>query len=216
MTSNNHRRAPDLTLELALHKDGIAAIAGIDEAGRGAWAGPVVAAAVVLPLNNPDLESKLDGVRDSKLLSPRQRNCWAGVIPVIASAVGVGMATVEEVDTLGLIPATRTAMTRALCELDPSPNFLLIDHILLPESPLPQTALPKGDTTVLSIAAASIIAKVTRDIFMIQLDEHYPDYGFPRHKGYGTRVHREALASIGPSPVHRRSFAPIAALLSNV
>jgi len=212
MTRNDRGRSPDLVLELALHNDGIAVIAGIDEAGRGAWAGPVVAAAVVLPLDNSNLESELDGVRDSKLLSARQRSHWAEIIRGIASATGVGQATAEEVDTLGLISATRSAMTRAFHELDPSPDHLLIDHILLPESDLPQTALPKGDAIVLSIAAASIVAKVTRDNIMIELEERFPGYGFPRHKGYGTSIHRQALGALGPSPVHRRSFAPIAAL----
>jgi len=214
MPRNDRGRAPDLVLELALHNDGIAIIAGIDEAGRGAWAGPVVAAAVVLPLERSDLKSELDGVRDSKLLSARQRSHWAGKIWEIAATIGVSQATAEEVDALGLILATRTAMTRATHELDPSPDHLLIDHILLPESELPQTALPRGDAIVLSIAAASIIAKVTRDTIMIELDERYPGYGFPQHKGYGTSVHRQALAALGPSPVHRRSFKPIAALLS--
>ncbi|MCJ7824208.1 MAG: ribonuclease HII [Anaerolineales bacterium] len=214
MTRNDRGRAPDLVLELALHIDGIGIIAGIDEAGRGAWAGPVVAAAVVLPLDSSDLESDLEGVRDSKLLSARQRSHLAGIIREIASSIGVGQATAEEVDMLGLVPATRAAMTRAVHKLDPAPDHLLIDYMLLPESELPQTALPKGDAFVLSIAAASIIAKVTRDKIMIELEERYPGYGFFRHKGYGTRVHREALASLGPSPVHRRSFKPIAALLS--
>jgi ribonuclease HII len=216
MPRNDRGRAPDLVLELALHNDGIAIIAGIDEAGRGAWAGPVVAAAVVLPLERSDLKCELDGVRDSKLLSAHQRGHWAGKIREIASTIGVGQATTEEIDTLGLISATRTAMARAIHELDPSPDHLLIDHILLPESELPQTALPRGDAIVLSIAAASIIAKVTRDTIMIELDERYPGYGFPQHKGYGTSVHRQALAALGPAPVHRRSFAPIAALLSRI
>jgi ribonuclease HII len=214
MPKNDHGRAPDLVLELALHNAGIAIIAGIDEAGRGAWAGPVVAAAIVLPLERSDLKNELDGVRDSKLLNSPQRRHWAGQILEIASTIGVGQATAEEVDTLGLILATRTAMTRALHELDLSPDHLLIDHILLPESELPQTALPRGDAIVLSIAAASIIAKVTRDTIMIELDERYPGYGFPQHKGYGTSAHQQALAVLGPTPVHRRSFTPIAALLS--
>ncbi len=214
MTRDDRGRAPDLALELALHNDGVAIIAGIDEAGRGAWAGPVVAAAVVLPLERSDLKSELDGVRDSKLLSSCQRSHWAGKIRESASAIGGGQATAEEVDTLGLISATRAAMTRAVHELHPPPDYLLIDHILLPESELPQTALPRGDAIVLSIAAASIIAKVTRDTIMIELDKHYPGYGFPQHKGYGTSVHRQALVALGPAPVHRRSFKPIAALLS--
>ena len=141
MTRNNRDRTPDLVLELALHNEGIAIIAGVDEAGRGAWAGPVVAAAVVLPLERSNLKTELDGVRDSKLLSARQRSHWAGIILEIGAAIGVGLATAEEVDTLGLIPATRSAMTRALYELDPLPDYLLIDHILLPEFDLPQTAL---------------------------------------------------------------------------
>ncbi len=214
MTRNDRDRTPDLVLELALHNEGIAIIAGVDEAGRGAWAGPVVAAAVVLPLERSNLKTELDGVRDSKLLSARQRSHWAGIILEIGAAIGVGLATAEEVDTLGLIPATRSAMTRALYELDPLPDYLLIDHILLPEFELPQTALPRGDAIVLSIAAASIIAKVTRDNIMIEFEEHYPGYGFPRHKGYGTSAHQEALAALGPSPIHRRSFTPIASLLS--
>lgn len=214
MTRNNRDRTPDLVLELALHNEGIAIIAGVDEAGRGAWAGPVVAAAVVLPLERSNLKTELDGIRDSKLLSARQRSHWAGIILEIGAAIGVGLATAEEVDTLGLIPATRSAMTRALYELDPLPDYLLIDHILLPEFDLPQTALPRGDAIVLSIAAASIIAKVTRDNIMIEFEEHYPGYGFPRHKGYGTSAHQEALAALGPSPIHRRSFTPITSLLS--
>lgn len=214
MTRNERGRAPDLMLELALHNGGTAIIAGIDEAGRGSWAGPVVAAAVVLPIDRSDLESELGGVRDSKLLSARQRSYWAEIILQIASAIGVGQATAEEVDTLGLIPATRTAMTRAFHKLNPSPDHLLIDHILLPESELPQTALPRGDAIVLSIAAASIIAKVTRDNIMVEFEARYPGYGFPQHKGYGTSVHREALAALGPSAIHRRTFSPIAALLS--
>lgn len=214
MTRNDRERTPDLVLELALHNEGIAIIAGVDEAGRGSWAGPVVAAAVVLPLERSNLKTELDGVRDSKQLNARQRSHWAGIILEIGSSIGVGQATAEEVDTLGLIPATRSAMTRALHELDPLPDYLLIDHILLPEFELPQTALPRGDAIVLSIAAASIIAKVTRDNIMIEFEEHYPGYGFPRHKGYGTSAHQEALAALGPSPIHRRSFTPIASLLS--
>lgn len=214
MTRNDRGRIPDLVLEIALHDGGVGIIAGVDEAGRGAWAGPVVAAAVVLPLERSGLKNELDGVRDSKLLSARQRSHWEGIILEIATAVGVGQATAEDVDTLGLIPATRAAMISAIHELDPSPDHLLIDHILLPESELSQTALPRGDAIVLSISAASIIAKVTRDNIMIELGERYPGYGFPRHKGYGTSVHREALEALGPSPVHRRSFTPIATLLS--
>ena len=215
MTGNKRSQIPNLTLELALHDNGIAVIAGIDEAGRGAWAGPVVAAAVVLPLDQCNLARDLGGVRDSKLLGVRQRGHWADKILETASAVGVGQATADEVDTLGVVPATRCAMTRAYHELDPYPDHLLIDYILIPESDLPQTALPKGDVIVLSIAAASIIAKVSRDKVMIELEEHYPGYGFARHKGYGTSVHQDALAVLGPSPVHRRSFAPIATLLSS-
>jgi ribonuclease HII len=192
-------------------QDGHRLIAGLDEAGRGAWAGPVVSAAVILPLERFDLAGILDGVRDSKQLTPRARERWWERIGRIASGVGVGSASAVEVDALGLLPATRLSMTRALQALNVEPTCLLIDHIGLEEIPLPQSSLAHGDARSLSIAAASIIAKVVRDRKMIEMNALHAGYGFDHHKGYGTPRHREALELLGPSPIHRRSFQPVAA-----
>ena len=207
------RSNPDLVLERQLQKEGFASIAGLDEAGRGAWAGPLMAAAVILPLGRPDLAEILHGVRDSKQMTPAQRDRWAGAIREVAVAIGVGHCLPEEVDDLGPLVATRLAMERALTGLSLVPGHLLIDYLRLPEVSLPQTSLPQGDARVLSIAAASVIAKVTRDQWMVSLEEAYPGYGFARHKGYGTSQHRSALLRLGPSPVHRRSFSPVAVLV---
>lgn len=207
------RSNPDLVLERQLQKEGFASIAGLDEAGRGAWAGPLMAAAVILPLGRPDLAEILHGVRDSKQMTPAQRSRWAGAIREVAVAIGVGHCLPEEVDDLGPLVATRLAMERALTGLSLVPGHLLIDYLRLPEVSLPQTSLPQGDARVLSIAAASVIAKVTRDQWMVSLEEAYPGYGFARHKGYGTSQHRSALLRLGPSPVHRRSFSPVAVLV---
>jgi ribonuclease HII len=206
------RLHPDLVLERQLRKEGFASIAGLDEAGRGAWAGPLTAAAVILPLERPDLAEILHGVRDSKQMTPAQRFRWAGAIREVAVAIGVGHCLPEEVDDLGPLVATRLAMERALAGLSLVPEHLLIDYLRLPEVSLPQTSLPQGDARVLSIAAASVIAKVTRDQWMVSLEEAYPGYGFARHKGYGTPEHRGALALLGPCPLHRMSFAPVASL----
>jgi ribonuclease HII len=206
---------PDLAFEFALLQGGCVYVAGIDEAGRGAWAGPVVAAAAVLPLDRFDLASSLDGVRDSKMMTPPQRQTWASRITRVALSVGIGRASPQEVDHLGLIAATRAAMARALTDLCLLPDHLLIDHLLIPEIPLPQTALTHGDSRALSIAAASVLAKVSRDQTMIRLDEAYPGYGFAHHKGYGTARHRLALHSLGPCPIHRRTYAPVAAIACN-
>ena len=203
---------PDLSYELSLLRSGVLYVAGLDEAGRGAWAGPVYAAAVILPINRFDLARCLDGVRDSKQMTPLQREKWAIQISRIARAIGVGRSSAQEVDNIGLISATRLAMTRALATLCEPAEHLLIDHIGLPDIPLPQTPLPHGDTRVLTIAAASVIAKVARDQAMVAFDERFPGYGFSRHKGYGTSRHRHALQRLGPCPIHRRTFAPVAAL----
>ncbi len=190
-------------------------MAGVDEAGRGAWAGPVYAAAVILPLDQPDLPAALDGVADSKQLSPGRREALLAVIHSVALSVGVGVSTAVEVDGLGILPATRLAMRRALESLTPAPEALLLDYVALPEVHLPQRSLPKADRHCLSVAAASIVAKVSRDRWMMALGERYPGYGFARHKGYGTAAHRSALARLGPSPVHRMSWAPLQALDQN-
>lgn len=201
------RVRPDLERELAQFKRGRRYVAGIDEAGRGALAGPVVAAAVALPLDRTDLASVLSEVRDSKQLSPAARDRCDQQVREIAVAVGIGEASAAEVDERGLLPATRAAMRRAVAALDPPPSCLLIDHINLPELTLPQEAITRGDQSVLSIAAASVVAKVWRDRLMVELDERFSGYGFARHKGYGTSHHRLALARLGPCPEHRRSYA---------
>jgi ribonuclease HII len=198
---------PDLSFELELWQRGASRIAGIDEAGRGAWAGPVSAAAVILPLE-PALLLRLHGVRDSKQMSPEQREAWACVIRQAALDWSVGFATNYEVDTLGLLVATRMAMQRALLRLTYPPQHLLIDAVRLPLD-TPQTCIIKGDARCLSIAAASVLAKTARDALMRDLDRTFPGYEFSRHKGYGTRLHQEALLSLGPSPIHRMSYTPI-------
>jgi ribonuclease HII len=203
---------PNLSEEHALFAAGYAHVAGIDEAGRGAWAGPVYAAAVVLPLDRPNLAELLDGVRDSKLLSPARREALLPVIEDAAVAVGVGWASPAEIDEIGIAPAARQAMLRALSGLNGQVSALLIDYVRLPESDLHQRALPKADVRCLSVAAASIVAKVTRDRLMVKLDARFPGYEFAQHKGYGTPQHREALARLGPSPIHRMSWQPLRAL----
>jgi len=204
--------APGLVLEQRVLSLGYRLIAGIDEAGRGAWAGPVVAAAVILPLDRLDLLPLLKDVNDSKKLTARQREQVALQIESLAIAAGVGSASAAEIDRLGIVPATRLAMRRAVANLNPAPEALLIDAVdLTRHVPLPQHALYYGDAISLSIAAASILAKLSRDRLMARLDAHYPGYGFERHKGYGTSAHRAALARLGASDIHRQSFAPVKA-----
>jgi ribonuclease HII len=200
---------PGLDQEKSLWRQGYHLVAGVDEAGRGAWAGPVYAAAVVLPLDRPDLREALHGVADSKQLSPKRRAALLQVIRAVALCVGVGASSTAEIDALGIVPATRLAMRRAIEVLLPPPQALLLDYVILPEVHLPQRALPKADQRCLSVAAASIVAKVSRDQLMIELEARYPGYGFARHKGYGTAAHRSALAQLGPSPLHRTSWAPL-------
>ena len=210
--------APSLTRETSLSGQGYRAIAGIDEAGRGAWAGPLVAAAVILPpvgqRGEGDLRQQLRGVRDSKLLSPRQRARLVGAIAAVALGVGIGWVEAGDIDRLGLGEANRTAWRRALAALPRRPDFLLLDAFHLPHEPLPQLALVRGDRECLTIAAASICAKVARDDALGALDALFPVYGFGRHKGYGTREHHAAIVRHGPCPEHRHSFAPLRALAS--
>lgn len=200
--------APDLHFELSLWQAGQTAVAGLDEAGRGAWAGPVCAGAVILP-PDPAVLNRLNGVRDSKQMTPRQRAAWAEQIQAAALTWGVGFASNEEIDAQGILPATRLAMQRALQALSLPPQHLLIDALRLPGDARPQTALIKGDARSLSIAAASVLAKTSRDALMTGLEEQFPGYGFARHKGYGTSQHREALVALGPCALHRFSFAPL-------
>ncbi len=200
--------APTLDEELAFFRAGYRHIAGLDEAGRGAWAGPVMVGAVILPLDRPDLLTLLADVRDSKQLTPRQREEVLPTIVRVAAATAVGGAEPAEIDQLGIAAATRLAMRRALDALAVRPDCLLLDAFPLPESPLPQKAIVRGDSISLSIAAASILAKVTRDRWMVELDRKCPGYEFARHKGYGTAAHRQAISTLGPTPWHRLSWAP--------
>jgi ribonuclease HII len=212
---SDHRRAdvivPDLRLERALAAEcGAGCVAGVDEAGRGALAGPVYAAAVALPLDDPLLQAALGDVRDSKLLSPTARERLFPIICERATAYGIGSASAETIDRLGILPATRLAMGAAIAALSPAAAALLIDGpIRLAAVPLPQRAIIRGDQQSMSIAAASILAKVGRDRYMIALGERFPGYGFAHHKGYGTAAHRQALTRLGPCPEHRLTFAPL-------
>jgi ribonuclease HII len=203
---------PDLREEMALYRQGYRLVAGLDEAGRGSWAGPVVAGAVVLPLNHNGLEQALDGVRDSKQLNPLERERLYDVIQTEALAVGVGMVPPDQIDELGIVPATKEAMALAIARLPYPPDFLLIDFLGLARLDYPQKSIVHGDALSLSIAAASIMAKVSRDRFMVKLDGQHPGYGFASHKGYGTPQHRAALNRLGPSPIHRFSYAPVKAV----
>ncbi len=230
----NSKQAPTLEEEVALLSQGYSFIAGIDEAGRGSLAGPVVAAAVILPLRSPSQgkgerwESAVaspgfdpdeclacfEGVRDSKQLTARERERLFEVIMQHAVAVGVGIGSVEMIDERNILQATKYAMREALAQLTIPPQALLLDAIHLPGIELLQRSIIKGDALCLSIAAASIIAKVTRDRMMTQLHEHFPVYGFAQHKGYGTEYHLVALREHGATPHHRRSFAPVRELFS--
>lgn len=200
--------APDLSFEHALWKEGLLNVAGIDEAGRGCLAGPVTAAAVILPQMD-DLPGLYSAIRDSKQLSREAREREQKIIEVNSLACGVGQASNLEIDQYGIVPATRLAVSRALEELTHQPEHLLVDYIVLPDNPLPQTRLVKGDARSVSIAAASILAKTHRDALMITLAEKYPAYDLATNKGYGTAAHREAIQKYGPSPLHRMSFAPM-------
>ena len=183
---------------------GFRLIAGIDEAGRGALAGPVVAAAVVLPVG-----LRIEGVDDSKKLTPATRERLFDVITAQALRIGVGMSSAKVIDRVNILQATRLAMQEAVSKLSPQPDFLLIDGITSIASPLPQQTIKKGDVLSLSVAAASIIAKVSRDRLMRELDLKYPGYGFAGHKGYGSSLHLEAIRRLGPSPIHRLTFGGV-------
>jgi len=200
--------APNISFEKKLWKTGINHVAGIDEAGRGALAGPVVAAAVILP-PQPSIVEKLDGLKDSKQLTPSQRTEWAECLRSIALAWGIGIASNAEIDQQGIVPATRLAAQRAMVNSKIAPEHLLLDYLFLPDDETPQTNLIKGDERSLSIAGASILAKTARDGLLIALESEYPGYRFAEHKGYATSQHLEALDRLGPSPIHRFSFAPI-------
>jgi ribonuclease HII len=197
-------KRPDLRYERRFWKTGLDAIAGVDEAGVGPMAGPVVAAAVIFAP-----ECFIKGVHDSKQLTPERREELFPLIRGKALAVGVGIAGVGEVDELNIYWASMLASERALAALAHKPDHVLVDGRLIPNLKLPQTKIVGGDRKSFCIAAASIIAKVTRDRMMIEFDLTYPGYGFASHKGYCTADHFAALAALGPTPIHRRSFAPV-------
>ena len=206
-------RQPTWEHERRLWRAGFRWVAGVDEAGRGAWAGPVTAAAVVFPeaaMRAPELAC----VRDSKLLSPAQREACSRVIKRWARAWGLGWASPREIEAVGIVQATRRAMRRALAQLPHPPDFVLVDHLALP-GPWEYLAPAHGDRFILSIAAASILAKVSRDAYMRAVAPAFPGFAFEQHKGYGTRQHRVALHRQGPTPLHRRTFRPVIAYLSS-
>jgi ribonuclease HII len=201
---------PSLDLERACRARGAGAVAGVDEVGRGPLAGPVVAAAVVLDPDRPPL-----GANDSKKLSARARETLFDTIMRDARAVALGFGSVEEIARLNIRAASLLAMRRAIEALALPPDMALIDgNALPPDLPCPARAIVKGDSLSLSIAAASIVAKVTRDRLMARLHVRYPAYGFDRHAGYGTAAHLKALAEHGATESHRRDFAPVAAVLA--
>jgi len=182
-------------------------IAGLDEAGRGALAGPVAVGAVILPRGKAPLSRTLTGLRDSKQMTPLERESLAPRIKAVALTWSVGFASAEEIDSYGIVSATRLAALRALSPLSLRPQYLLTDFRLeLPELDIPQTALVRGDALCLSIAAASVLAKTVRDQLMCELDSCYQGYGLGQHKGYGTPSHRSAMKRLGISAIHRRSF----------
>ena len=183
-------------------------IAGVDEVGRGPWAGPVVTCAVILDPSKP-----IEGLMDSKKLSEKKREILSIIIKERALAWSLGRAEVEEIDKYNILRATMIAMQRAIAGLAIRPTEVLIDGNRCPDLPYPSRAIIQGDSKIQEISAASIVAKVARDHEMTLLDERYPGYGFAKHKGYGTKVHMDALAKLGPCEIHRRSFAPVAALL---
>lgn len=200
-------RVADDSHEQRLRGEGYRVIAGVDEAGRGPLAGPVVAAAVVLPSDPEDLP-----VADSKLLTSKEREGLYAVI-ISCARVGVGIVEAHTIDRLNILRATHRAMADALSALSPLPDHALVDGLPVKGLPVPHTALVKGDRLCLSIAAASIVAKVTRDRLLLELDRQYPQYGFARHKGYPTPEHLELLRVYGACPAHRQTFAPVRAVL---
>lgn len=199
---------PSFRHEKALLSKGYHLIAGVDEVGCGAWAGSVYAAAVILAPGK-----QLRGVNDSKQLSATQREVLSNIIKEKSLAWAIGIATVEEINTLNIRHASTLATQRALQSLTLQPDWILSDAFPIP-GPIPCTPIIRGDSISKSIAAASIIVKVARDAYMEELDEEYPGYHFSKHKGYGTKVHQDALALLGPSAIHRVTYAPIKALLS--
>jgi ribonuclease HII len=190
-------------------QNGYQRIAGVDEAGRGCLAGPVVAAAAILP---PDWSCP--DINDSKQLSASKRDSLFDVIQQHAVCTSVGIVAEDVIDKVNILQATYRAMEQAVGSLSTAPDYLLLDAVTLTHIPLPQKGMPKGDQLSISIAAASIIAKVTRDRLMIEYDRLYPEYGFAGHKGYGTKQHLQAIATHGPCPIHRKTFRGVKEYIS--
>lgn len=205
--SRDLSRPPSFDEENKLKLQGYDLVAGIDEAGRGALAGPVVAGAVILPYSTRP--AWLGLVRDSKELSPKKREFLFRLIEKEVLASGIGIVSPQLIDAMNILEATKLAMRQAVEKLSLSPQFLLIDRLTLPEESISQKGITRGDKLCLSIACASIVAKVSRDHIMEALDKVYPGYGLAKHKGYGTPEHMARLQQLGPSPIHRLSFAPI-------
>ena len=189
------------TLENEIYAGGVKRLCGVDEAGRGPLAGPVCAAAVILPQN-----CEIEGLNDSKKLSEKKREALFDVICASAVSYGIAFATVEEIEEYNILGATFMAMNRAIAKLGPVPELALIDGNRNTGIQIPSRCVIGGDGKCADIAAASVLAKVTRDRYMLQMAELYPQYGFEKHKGYGTKAHYEAIRAYGPSPIHRPSF----------
>ena len=196
-----NKTTPDETFENQLREAGYTAICGVDEAGRGPLSGPVVAAACILPAG-----CEIPGLNDSKKLTPKQRDRLFDTVREVAFAYAIGMASPEEIDQLNILNATMLAMRRAIEGLPVKADFALIDGNCARGIDLPHKTVISGDALSVSISAASILAKVTRDRICLENDREYPEYGFAKHKGYGTREHMDALRRLGPCPLHRRSF----------
>ena len=188
-------------LENELYAQGYSLLCGVDEAGRGPLAGPVCAAAVILPVG-----LEIPGLNDSKKLSEKQREALFEPIKAAAKAYGIAFATVEEIENLNILNATFLAMNRSISQLFPQPDLALIDGNRNTGITVPSRCVVKGDSRCADIAAASVLAKVSRDRYMLEMAEKYPEYGFDRHKGYGTKLHYEAIRQYGPCPIHRLSF----------
>lgn len=207
-------RLPNTLEEEALLELGYSNAAGIDEAGRGAWAGPVVAAAVVLDsLDNLNSFKVFDGVRDSKLLQEKKREEYFEIIQSRASAIGVGIVGPEIIDEIGILNATKRATLKSLDQIKGKADFALLDALKFETFPVKYKSIIKGDMKVFSIAAASIIAKVTRDRIMKDFAKEFPGYEFENHKGYGTRAHRDSMEKLGICKIHRKSYAPVRRIL---
>ena len=200
---------PNFDWEYDLNSHGYTLIAGIDEVGRGPLAGPVAAGAVILNSSAAHVKPWLEKIDDSKKLTSSARERAATEIRKHCQCLGIGLASPKEIDSIGISEATKLAMIRAIRKLDVHPEYLLIDHVKLVEAGIPFTSLTKGDAISYSIAAASIVAKVARDKLMAEANRIYPGYHFDKNKGYGTKAHINSIKLLGPSPFHRKSFAPI-------